>query len=206
MLINFTIKTSMKKRQTGFTLIDLLVTLAVLAIVIAIGVPGLQTITESNRAASQNNLITGTLISARSEAIKRGVDVTICASTNATAATPACNTAQWELGWIVFADMNQDGVYDPPPAGKDSLLGVSDQLTGGLTLRMVNFSDLTKLRIQPNGAIRGTPGTFKICTQDADPKKARAINVTAIGVSSLAKDTNSDNIVNDILGNNVTCP
>jgi type IV fimbrial biogenesis protein FimT len=211
MLINFTIKTSMQKQQTGFTLIDLLVTLAVLAIVIAIGVPGLQTITESNRAASQNNLIPGTLMNSRLEAIKRGSDVTICASTNPTAAVPVCDTNQWEKGWIVFADKDQDGVYTPGP-NNDTLLGVSDKLSGGLTLRTVGFDDPNRVRIQANGAVRDlngdgvSRGTFVMCTQDADPKKARAINVSNLGLTSNALDTNSDNIVNDVNGNNVTCP
>jgi len=198
------------KNAYGLTLVELLVTLAVLAIVIAIGIPSLNRYAESNRSASQTNLIVGTLASARSEAIKRGVDVTICASKNPTTA-PGCDTAQWELGWIVFADNDQDGVYTAGP-NKDVLLGVSGQLTGGLTMRSVGFDDLTKIRIQSNGTIRDTTGdgankgTFKICTQDADAKKAKAINVTTLGLTSNAKDTDSNYIVNDINGNDVACP
>ncbi|MBI1424656.1 MAG: prepilin-type N-terminal cleavage/methylation domain-containing protein [Gammaproteobacteria bacterium] len=204
MLINFTIRTSMNKRL-GFTLIELLITIAVIAVVIALGIPGLNQYAERNRSASQTNLIVGTIANARAEAIKRGIDVTICASSTPTAATPSCDTAQWELGWIVFADKDQNGNYDTG-ANKDVLLGVSDKLGSGLTLRSVGFTDLTKIRVQSNGAIRGTAGTFKICTQDADAKKAKGINVSTLGLTSTAQDTDSNNIVNDINGNDVTCP
>jgi type IV fimbrial biogenesis protein FimT len=209
MLINFTIKTSMNKTQNGFTLIELLITLAVVAIAIAIGTSSLQRITESNRGAAQNNLIMGSLTTARSEAIKRGMNVALCVSTDSTSATPTCSPAstKWELGWILFADNNKDNKY--VSADGDILLGVSAPLTGGLTLRAIDNTNasLNTISFQPNGGTT-TSDTFKICTQDADLKKARAINVLPSGLINIAKDIDAtpDSIVNDVTGNNVTCP
>lgn len=200
----------MKKTQTGFTLLDLLVTLAVFAIVVAIGIPGLNQYVEANRSASQNNLIVGTLTTARSEAIKRGIHVVVCASSNSTASIPACDTNQWELGWIFFADMDQDGVFTPAPGGKDVLLGVSPKLNGGITIRTLYFANQGKLTFYPNGALAPSdkPGTFKICSQDAvsNAKKARAVNVFSSGLINIASDTDKNYIVNDINNQDVACP
>jgi type IV fimbrial biogenesis protein FimT len=212
MLINFTIRTVMNKHQTGFTLIELVVTLAVLAIVVALGVSGLQYFTESNRAAAQNNLIIGTLTSARSEAIKRGARVVVCTSGNPTAATPSClATSPWQNGWIVFVDNNQDGNYTSPG---DTLLGVSDKLTGGLTIHADDKGNnpVSAITFMPNGGMATSPSevTFTICTPDAatNLKMARAINIISSGLTSPATDTDAspDHIVNELSGNNVTCP
>lgn len=208
MLTNFTINDTMRT-QPGFTLIELIVIVAVVATIVAIGTPSYQRLAEANREAAQTNLMSGTITTARSEAIKRGVNVTICGSTNSTAAIPACDTTQWELGWIVFADLNNNGDFDN---GTDELLGISEGIRGGLSLRSSTFDDPARIRIQPNGAIRDTTGdgvsngTFILCTQDKDQKKARAINVNNLGRVSIAQDSDSDDIVNDINNVNVTCP
>lgn len=208
MLTNFTINDNMKTKH-GFTLIELIVLVAVVSFLVAVGTPSLQRFAEANREAAQTNLISGTLSTARSEAIKRGVNVTVCGSTNSTAAIPACDTAQWELGWIVFADMNNNGDFDN---GTDELLGISEGLHGGLTMRTIDFDDPIRVRVQPNGGIRDTDGdgnsngTFKICSQDGDVTKARGVNVSNTGRVSIAHDTDSDKTINDINNVNVTCP
>jgi type IV fimbrial biogenesis protein FimT len=85
----------------GFTLLELMVTLTIAAILLSIGVPSFRYVTTANRASSEINALLGDMQLARAEALKEGVYVTICASTDG--ATCAGATA-WNTGWIVFTD------------------------------------------------------------------------------------------------------
>jgi len=202
----------MKKIQTGFSLIELIVTLAVVAIAIAVGVPSLQRITESNRGASQNNLIMGSLTAARSEAIKRGVNVVMCNSANSTLGAPNCNSKDknWEEGWIIFTDPDLSGDYS---AG-DTLLGVNGKLKGGLTLRAVDDADkeIDHITFKPDGGLvvngAAASASFKVCPQDATLTRARGINIIPSGLITIAKDIDAtpDSKVNIVNGSNITCP
>jgi len=90
------------RKVTGFTMIELMVTLAVAAILVTVAVPSFQTMIESNALTSQINLFIGSLNAARSEAVKRGKQVTLCKSVNGS----SCAGAGYEAGWIVFVDTN----------------------------------------------------------------------------------------------------
>lgn len=68
------------KRHTGFTLVELMITLAVVAILLTVGIPSFQAIFQSNRLATQANEMIGAINLARSEAIKRGANVTVTPS------------------------------------------------------------------------------------------------------------------------------
>ncbi len=208
MLKNSPINTNMKK-QCGLTLIELMVTLAVFAALVGLGVSGLSTMSSGNRLITLNNAISGDLSVARSEAIKQGINVTVCASSDSTAPTPNCNTTNWELGWISFVDKDNDGDFIN---GTDVLLSIHEALPAGITMRTTDFDDAGRIRYRPNGAVRDTnadgdsDGTIKICGADANTTKARAVNVSNLGRSSIAVDTGSDKIVNDVNNANITCP
>jgi type IV fimbrial biogenesis protein FimT len=100
------------KKTSGFSLVELMVVLVVAAIVLGIGVPAFADFIATNRmAASVNDLVSG-LHLARSEAVKRRTNSSLCASDNWNTANPTCNpAAQVADGWIVFADCSL-----PPPA------------------------------------------------------------------------------------------
>jgi prepilin-type N-terminal cleavage/methylation domain-containing protein len=92
-------------RQRGFTLVELLVTLAVFAILVGLAAPQLRTLLIRRTVSSQAESLSAGLRLARSEAIKRGQYVTMCASNNAESATPTClanGASDWGSGWIVF--------------------------------------------------------------------------------------------------------
>lgn len=77
-------------RERGFTLVELMITLAVMAILLTVGIPSFQSIFQSNRLATQANEMIGSINLARSEAIKRGANVTI---------TP--NAGGFQNGWCI---------------------------------------------------------------------------------------------------------
>jgi type IV fimbrial biogenesis protein FimT len=197
------------KRSTGFTLIELMVTIAVIVVLLALGVPKMQQYATSNRTVAQLNRISGDLALARSEAIKRGSSATVCASDDSTTSTPSCSgTNAWEDGWIAFADLNNDGAFN----GTDVLISVAEALPGGLTMRTADFDDAAVVRFRANGAVADTDGdgdsdgTFTVCDSDGTLKKARALNVSNLGRTSVATDTDGDDIVNDVTTANVGCP
>lgn len=112
----------------GFTLVEMMVTVGVAAILLAVAVPSFTTFTQNNRLVAQRNEFIATLHLARSEAVKRGIRMTICKSADATACT---GSGGWEQGWIVFADADNDAAVD---TGEGVLLA-HEPLRGNVTLR-----------------------------------------------------------------------
>jgi type IV fimbrial biogenesis protein FimT len=116
------------KRTRGFTLIELMVTLTVATILVTVAIPGFRTIIQNNRATTQSNNLLTAMTLARSEAIKRGIRVSVCSSSDQ--ATCAGST-DWATGWIVFTDdTGTAGTLD----GTDVLIRVWDAPKGTPTL------------------------------------------------------------------------
>lgn len=100
------------RHQAGFTMIELMVVVFIVALLAAIGTPTFKYVTASNRIASEINGLLGDLQFARSEAVKEGELVTVCI---ANAAQTGCLTTAggaWQNGWIVFLDPNGNKAVD----------------------------------------------------------------------------------------------
>ena len=98
-------------KLSGFTLIEMLMTVAVGAILLMIGIPSFRYVTNSNRIAAEINGLLGDMQFARSEAVKEGRPVTVCVSSNSTACD-GVNVNTWQNGWIVFSDINGNAAVD----------------------------------------------------------------------------------------------
>jgi type IV fimbrial biogenesis protein FimT len=160
----------------GFTLVEMLVTLAIGTILLAIALPGYGFLVNSSRLAAVTNDLVSALQLARSEAIKRGLRVTVCKTGNATAATPACDTAaSWQQGWLVFVDGGTKGVID----SGDILLRVQGQAALAVTITAgVNYGSY--ISYLSSGGSRGSGGlangTIQICV--AGTRRDIIINIT----------------------------
>ncbi|WP_210396474.1 GspH/FimT family pseudopilin [Motiliproteus sediminis] len=194
------------KDAQGFTLIELLVVISVVAILAGLVVPGFTSFIRDNRMTSQINTLVGAIHFARGEAANRRSIVTLCASSD----QATCNTTNWEAGWIIFTDSNNNG--DAVINGSDELLLVQEALDGNTTLRSsgFNFGGAGKFHYAATGFMMAADpqaGTFTLCDEQG-ASDARAIIVNISGVSRLATDENNDGIVNDHTGNlgNVSCP
>jgi type IV fimbrial biogenesis protein FimT len=96
-------------QASGFTMIELMMTVAIGSIVLMLAVPSFRYVTNSNRIAAEINGLLGDLQFARGEAIKEGKTVTACISNNGTGCTGGTS---WKDGWIVFSDPNANATVD----------------------------------------------------------------------------------------------
>ena len=103
-------------------MIELMVTLAVAAIVVSMAVPSFQSVVNGNKLAAAANELVASLQVARMEAIRRNQRAGVCASTNTAEGEDATCAAANVDGWIAFVDDNLDGDFDK---GTDTLLRVS---------------------------------------------------------------------------------
>lgn len=97
----------MKYQQLGMTLIELMVTLSVVAILATVAAPSLQTMIERNQLQALTNNLVSNLYFARSEAAKRGFNIGLCASDNTQTACDATATS-FANGWIIFTDYDKN--------------------------------------------------------------------------------------------------
>jgi type IV fimbrial biogenesis protein FimT len=119
------------RRASGYTLIEMLMTIAVAAILMGLAIPSFRYITNANRIASELNGLLGDLQLARAEAIKEGRTVSVCQSSDGATCT---NSTGWQGGWIVFSDPNNIGVVD----GGETIIRVQKPFTGSDTFTASN--------------------------------------------------------------------
>jgi type IV fimbrial biogenesis protein FimT len=170
----------MSTKQTGFTLIELMVTIAVLGILVSIAVPSYQNMVLGNRIVAQANQVVTALNYARSEAVKRGATAIVCASNGGTSCSGITN---WTTGWLVFADANGNGTVD-----NGELLRVWPALTGGNTL---NAGSSKQITFAATGFTSpAVNDIFRLC-DSRGPTNARAIVINAMGRSYVTKGTAS---------------
>ncbi len=99
------------RRAGGFTMIELMTSMAIIAVVGAITVPAFLTMIRNSRLTTVSNDLLGSLMNARTEAVKRQGQVVLCATPDATVALPVCSAAG-ATGWVVFQDLNGNWALD----------------------------------------------------------------------------------------------
>ncbi len=161
------------RSQQGFTLAEVLTTLAVMSLSMSLVIPSLESITRSNQRAAAVNELVATMHLARSEAITRNTQIAVCPSRDGA----SCADAPWEAGWIRFEDANRNHRLD---AGEAVLGAVRPQ--GGLEIRSERFQ--RSFAFLPSGRI-GAPGSdartgdFLFCQGQA----TEAAQVVIVGVT-----------------------
>ncbi|WAE53514.1 GspH/FimT family pseudopilin [Stutzerimonas frequens] len=147
----------------GFTLIELLITLSILAILLAIAAPSFRDLIQKNRTQTIANDLTTALQFARSEAVKRGVNVDICRRNGNTCA----NATDWGNGWLVKVNGGALLRVWEAVGGQDTVTGPNETLT-----------------YRPSGLL-----TTAAAEIEFEVSSAYCINLTATGRVTSAKGT-----------------
>lgn len=179
----------LKHRARGLTLVELLVTLAIVAVGAAIAAPSFKGMIADTRLSAQANDLLASLKYTRSEAVKRNARVSICKkASDATCDVTATATASWQGGWLVFVDGGTAGTLD----SGDTILRVQGPLAASTLIgdgSITNFvSYIGSGQTSASGG--GTQvGTFSLCDPLATAKRKK-IAVTQgsgwVGVTTVA--------------------
>jgi type IV fimbrial biogenesis protein FimT len=168
----------------GFTLIELMVAVALLAVGLALGVPYIRDAVMGVRMTGQANDFMADLALARSEAVKRNVRVALCTSTDGT----ICGGSTWADGWIVFADLNGSGTQD---AGTEGALKSRGKLEGDNTVQVCGDvgSGPRYLSYRPSGTSGAGLVNFVICDTRTTNLNGRSIDITNTGRANVTRVT-----------------
>lgn len=182
----------MARQARGFTILELMITVAVLSILVGVGIPSFQDMMRRNRLAAQTNQLIGTLAFARSEAVKRGVRVTVCPANDA---QDACSDdGSWARnGMIIFTDnigevgevtMGEEEDEDDPESNDVILQRFPAAAAQSIDIRnpriLISYMQNGNLDLPP-----GEDSRFIVAPENCkDPNGARLVQVIAAGRAS----------------------
>jgi type IV fimbrial biogenesis protein FimT len=171
--------------QRGVTLIELMVTVVVMGVILAIGIPSFRSTIASSRLTGTTNDLVGSLALARSEAIRRGTRVSVCMSGNS---TQCAGSGGWNQGWIVFADTTRSGTSANVDSSAETILSTNAQ--AGANVTVTGGAGITSfVSFSPDGQVKsmtGAPlsGTLRVCSVTSalsDASRARDVQISASG-------------------------
>jgi len=159
------------KRKSGFTIIELMVAIALLGVLLGLGFPSFQSMIQDNRAATVTNQLVTALHTARSEAVKRRANITLCRRN--TAGDSCASGTDWSVGWLLYDGTEAVKVWDAP-GDSMAIAGPSSGITytstgavgsaGNFSLQPTGCSD-SEFRRTISVALSGLPVTSKVDCQ-----------------------------------------
>ena len=152
----------------GFSLIEILAVLSIVAILAAVGAPALQNLLMDMRMTTRVNEFVSHLHLARSEAIHRQQRIALCPSSDQTTCAKA---PQWQDGWIVFVNNIVNNHGSEARESSEEILRIQDQQHASLT---ITSGEHYPIVFQPKGTSSGTNGTITFCDTRGS-SKARAV-------------------------------
>ncbi len=185
--------------MSGFTLMELMIVLAMAGIIAAIGIPSFSSMITTNQLADITNELTLALKRARAEAIASGRDVKVCSSINSSGCSEAAGN--WSKGWVVMVDRNQNNQF---------LESEPDEL---LWVKKIDVDASARIEVTPNPGLpndfskevrfsykgelkAGTTGGFQICSgveSGVNGFPRREITVSVTGQTHFEKNTTATN-------------
>ncbi|GAA5317384.1 MAG: hypothetical protein AseanaTS_25890 [Candidatus Pelagadaptatus aseana] len=185
-----------RKNTLGYSLLEMVITLAVAAILLSIGLPSFTEQIEEQRNEQVINRLYTILQQTRHRAVSQKQPTTLCK----TADFSTCG-GDWGQGILIFTDQNLDGRRDD---NETIHLTVNDLFDEG-NLHWRSFGNKRYLQFLPTGSTNYQNGTFTYCDKDNDLKKARGISITVTGRTQIAFDRNGDGVRENASGRPLRC-
>ncbi len=181
--------------KDGFTVIELMVVLAVFSILSALAVPSFKNILKQQEVNGQINNLVAMVYLARSEAIKRNQVVTVCKSSD----KQGCG-GNWTDGWLMFVDLDGDG----DRSAGEYLIG-SGEVAEEYELTWSGFGSQNYIRFLQNGLTLFHNGSFVLCPESGDVRLARAVFISKTARARTSKDSDDDGVDEKASGDPLSC-
>jgi type IV fimbrial biogenesis protein FimT len=199
-----------KTSQQGFTLYELMITVLIIGVILAAGIPNMREYRQNSRMTATANDLHAAFHLARSEASRAKTNITVCASANSMAAGADCG-GTWDQGYIVFVDT--DGNIATGGVN-ETILRAHPAIREGVTLKIANSADYFSFAATGLGRanVGGNPALSQVVMCDkrgnvtaaGGNSAARLFVATPLGRATIQRDKTMIQTVLDDLGE--TCP
>jgi type IV fimbrial biogenesis protein FimT len=168
----------MPRKHQGWSLVESMVVLTIVAVMLAWGVPSFLTVIQQTRLSAATHDFTTSMALARSEAIKRNARVVMCVAASESACSPS---GPWSQGWLLFQDVNSNGALDDT----EQVIAYQQPLHAGLLIKgnmpvskYISYTGTGRSHML-SGAIQ--MGTVSICHRASTGIDGRSIVINAVG-------------------------
>ncbi len=175
------------KKLKGFTLLELMVTIAIAVVLLTLAAPSFQELIRNNRTTTQaNELITAFNLS-RSEAIEQSEIITVCSSTDQ---IKCAGSKDWATGWIVFTDKNGDQIRDGANCGSATIDDCLIRVWGPVSGSAILTASASFIEFTIEGLVNPSlTQTFTLkASSSCGTNDKRVITVTATGRTGVDKN------------------
>ena len=196
--------------QRGFTLLEVVIAMCIAAILMGVGIPSFMSAIKNSRQSSTYQSLVGALFLARSEAVKRSDNITVCSRKSSIECGGATD---WHRGWIVFSETTGLGKEFGRIDADETVIALFEEVKNNEigvrgTLRgQNNASTQHFVQYGPLGASNWTGGTITVCDERGE-EDALAMNIVLTGDIRKARSVGggTDTTPLDINGVPIECP